>query len=189
MTAFKAARWVGDPRSGSDSGQGGVPDRESGRRQSPVDSVPGAFVSGYPRGVSFGSVIGNRTAQGRDVFRRYWDSAIDVPGPAVDRLAEIAGENSQYFVVGVVERDGGTLYCTVLFFSPEGFLGKHRKLVLTAAESHLGVRGRLYAACLRNPPGEDRSGDLLGELHASSLDLLVSAHTRSPSSVTDTEQG
>jgi nitrilase len=37
-------------------------------------------------------------------------------------------------VLGVVERDGGTLYCTVLFFSPDGYLGKHRKLIPTAAE-------------------------------------------------------
>jgi nitrilase len=36
--------------------------------------------------------------------------------------------------VGVVERDGGTLYCAALFFSPEGYLGKHRKLMPTAAE-------------------------------------------------------
>ena len=95
---------------------------------------PEAFVSGYPRGVSFGSVIGSRTAEGREVFRRYWESSIDVPGPAVDRLAEIAAATSLHLVVGVVERDIGTLYCTVLFFSPEGYLGKHRKLVPTAAE-------------------------------------------------------
>lgn len=95
---------------------------------------PEAFVSGYPRGISFGSVIGSRSPEGRDHFRRYWDSAIEVPGPAVDRLAAIAAEHDQYLVMGVIERDGGTLYCTILFFSPTGYLGKHRKLVPTAAE-------------------------------------------------------
>jgi len=35
----------------------------------------------------------------------------------------------------VVERDGGTLYCTALMFGPDGLLlGKHRKLVPTAME-------------------------------------------------------
>ena len=35
----------------------------------------------------------------------------------------------------VIERDGGTLYCTVLFFGPNGqLLGKHRKLMPTAME-------------------------------------------------------
>jgi nitrilase len=38
-------------------------------------------------------------------------------------------------VIGVIERNGGTLYCTVLFFSPDGkLMGKHRKLMPTAME-------------------------------------------------------
>ncbi|HSS94165.1 MAG TPA: nitrilase-related carbon-nitrogen hydrolase [Candidatus Dormibacteraeota bacterium] len=95
---------------------------------------PEAFISGYPRGISFGAVIGQRTPEGRDHFRRYWESSVDVPGPAVDELTALATELAIYLVVGVVEREGGTLYCTVLFFSPAGFLGKHRKVMPTAAE-------------------------------------------------------
>ena len=95
---------------------------------------PEAFVSGYPRGVSFGSVVGNRTREGREHFRRYWDSAVDMPGPDTDRLASIAAETGQHLVIGVIERDRGTLYCSALFFSPKGYLGKHRKLMPTAAE-------------------------------------------------------
>jgi nitrilase len=95
---------------------------------------PEAFVSGYPRGISFGTVIGRRTQAGRDHFRRYWESSVDVPGPAVDELAALASELAIHLVIGVIERDGGTLYCTVLFFSPDGYLGKHRKVMPTAAE-------------------------------------------------------
>ncbi len=96
---------------------------------------PEAFVSGYPKGVDFGARIGGRTPEGRRWFRRYFESAVDVPGPAVDRLSSIARENAIHLVVGVIERDGGTLYCTVLFFAPDGaFLGKHRKLMPTAME-------------------------------------------------------
>jgi nitrilase len=95
---------------------------------------PEAFVGGYPRGVTFGTVLGDRTPEGRDHFRRYWESAVDVPGPDVERLAEVARGTGLHLVVGVVEREGGTLYCTVLFLSPAGYLGKHRKLMPTAAE-------------------------------------------------------
>jgi nitrilase len=95
---------------------------------------PEAFVSGYPRGITFGSVVGSRTAEGRDHFRRYFDASVAVPGPAIDRLAEIAATYALHMVVGVIERDGGTLYCTATFFSPDGYLGKHRKLVPTASE-------------------------------------------------------
>jgi nitrilase len=96
---------------------------------------PEAFVSGYPRGLDFGAVVGSRTDEGREDFRRYWESSVDVPGPAVDYLARTARSNAIYLVVGVVERDAGTLYCTVLFFMPDGtLLGKHRKIMPTGSE-------------------------------------------------------
>ncbi|MEM6901899.1 MAG: nitrilase-related carbon-nitrogen hydrolase [Pseudomonadota bacterium] len=96
---------------------------------------PEAFVSAYPKGLDFGARLGMRSAEGREDFRRYFDSAIDVPGPDFDRLAGIAKDNGVYLVIGVIERDGGTLYCTILNYGPDGsYLGKHRKLMPTALE-------------------------------------------------------
>ena len=96
---------------------------------------PEAFLGGYPRGIGFGTVVGDRTAEGRDQFRRYWEGAVEVPGPVLDRLVRLARATSLHLVVGAVEREGGTLYCTVLFVAPDrGYLGKHRKLMPTAAE-------------------------------------------------------
>jgi nitrilase len=96
---------------------------------------PEAFVSCYPRGITFGATVGARTAEGRAWFRRYWESSVDVPGPATDRLGAIAREHGVHLVAGVIERDGGTLYCTAVFVGPDGaLLGKHRKLMPTAAE-------------------------------------------------------
>ena len=96
---------------------------------------PEAFVSAYPRGLSFGALVGSRSPEGREEYRRYWESSVDIPGPAVETLASIAAENKVYLVIGVIERAGGTLYCTVLFFSQDGvYLGKHRKLMPTASE-------------------------------------------------------
>jgi nitrilase len=96
---------------------------------------PEAFVSAYPRGLDFGAVVGARSDEGREDFRRYWESSVDVPGPAVDELSRAAQRNNMYLVIGVVERDRGTLYCSVLFFAPDGgFLGKHRKVMPTGSE-------------------------------------------------------
>ena len=105
------------------------------RRGARLTLFPEAFVSAYPRGLAFGAAVGSRSPEGREQFRIYWESAIDVPGPHVDRLAAIARANQAHLVIGVVERDGGTLYCTVLFFAPDGrYLGKHRKVMPTASE-------------------------------------------------------
>ncbi|MFP4623777.1 MAG: carbon-nitrogen hydrolase family protein [Gemmatimonadota bacterium] len=100
---------------------------------------PEAFVGGYPWGLAFGTAVGGRLPEGRRGWERYWRGAIDVPGAHTERLAEVAREHGVYLAAGVIERDsrysGGTLYCTLLYFGPDGgLLGKHRKLKPTAAE-------------------------------------------------------
>lgn len=96
---------------------------------------PEAYLAAYPKGQNYGVSIGVRTPAGREEFRRYFDSAIVVPGPETERLGQAAAAANAHVVMGVIERDGGTLYCTVLFFAPDGaLLGKHRKLMPTAGE-------------------------------------------------------
>jgi nitrilase len=96
---------------------------------------PEAFLGGYPKGEDFGARVGSRTPEGRKLFRRYYEGSIDVPGPQTDRLAAAAQAAGAWVVIGAIERDAGTLYCTALFFSPDGKLvGKHRKLMPTAME-------------------------------------------------------
>lgn len=98
---------------------------------------PEAFIPAYPRGLSFGVTVGNRSAEGRQLFARYFNNAVEVPGPATERLGAAAREAGLHLAIGVIERDrlGGTLYCTLLYFGPDGaLLGKHRKLKPTAAE-------------------------------------------------------
>lgn len=98
---------------------------------------PESFIPAYPAGLGFGTVVGSRTQAGREQFREYWENSVEVPGPVTKQIGEIALENSLYIVMGVTERDrvNKTLYCTLLYFSPDGSLiGKHRKIKPTAAE-------------------------------------------------------
>ena len=108
---------------------------QAARQGATLVVMPEAFVSAYPIGLDFGARIGLRQPKGRDDFRRYYESALEVPGSACDALGKAAREAGVYLVIGVIERDGGTLYCTVLFCSPDGrLMGKHRKLMPTAME-------------------------------------------------------
>jgi len=98
---------------------------------------PETFIPGYPAGLGFGTVGGSRTQAGRDQFREYWQNSAEVPGVYTDKLGECARKNKVYLTVGVTERDkvNKTLYCTLLYFGPDGnLLGKHRKIKPTAAE-------------------------------------------------------
>ena len=100
---------------------------------------PEAFISVYPRGLTFGTVIGSRSPSGRRIWQRYWEESIDVPGPETEKLGAAAAKAGVYLAIGVIERDSttsrGTLFCTLLYFGPDGrLLGLHRKLKPTAAE-------------------------------------------------------
>ncbi|HET6318046.1 MAG TPA: carbon-nitrogen hydrolase family protein [Chloroflexota bacterium] len=100
---------------------------------------PEAFIPAYPRGMGFGTVVGGRTDEGRRTFARYWEHSVDVPGPVTEALGEAAQRAQAYVGMGVIERSsparGSTLYCTLLYFGPDGtLLGKHRKLKPTGAE-------------------------------------------------------
>ena len=96
---------------------------------------PEAFIGGYLKGHDFGVSLGIRSPEGREDFRRLYESALQVPGPACDSIGSVARDHGMHIVVGVIERDGGTLFCTALMFGPSGqLLGKHRKLVPTAFE-------------------------------------------------------
>ncbi len=110
-------------------------DLTSDARNDGADLVvfPEAFVGGYPKGHSFGAVVGERTEEGRDWYRRYFDGALTIPGPELEQIADAS--HGLHLVVGVIEREHGTLYCSVVFLGPEGdLLGLHRKLMPTAAE-------------------------------------------------------
>lgn len=97
---------------------------------------PEAYIPAYPRGLSFGTVVGDRSSDGREVWLKYVENSIEVPGDECLELARIAKKAQAYLVIGVIEKvSSGTLYCTMLYFSPNGkLIGKHRKLKPTAAE-------------------------------------------------------
>lgn len=115
---------------------------EAAGRGAELIVLPEAFLGGYPKGLDFGITVGARSPEGRDLFRRYYQGAIEVPGPQTDHLAEVAADTGAHLVVGAIERAGGTLYCVSLFFTPaDGLVATHRKLVPTAAERYLWGQG------------------------------------------------
>ncbi|MFN3970196.1 MAG: carbon-nitrogen hydrolase family protein [Gemmobacter sp.] len=109
--------------------------REAASHGARLIVFPEALLGGYPKGASFGAPVGMRKPEGREAFRRYHAAAIDLDGPEVALVAEATAETGTFSVIGCIERDGGTLYCTALYFDgARGLVGKHRKLMPTAAE-------------------------------------------------------
>ncbi|GAO17446.1 hypothetical protein UVI_02052130 [Ustilaginoidea virens] len=132
--------------------------------------LPEAFIGGYPHGSTFGCVVGERTVQGREEFAKYFDGAVDLgdivgggagagdrwvkrelPGlgdanlrgdGTREELEKIANETGVFIVTGLVEKAGGSLYCSVVYVCPkEGMVGKRRKVMPTAAERLIWAQG------------------------------------------------
>jgi nitrilase len=92
---------------------------------------PEALIGGYPKGMDFGARVGQRSDEGRAQFRRYAEGALT----NFEAIAAVARDTGLWLIGGVIERDGGTLYCTVTYHAPDGTLtGKHRKVMPTGTE-------------------------------------------------------
>ncbi len=104
--------------------------------------MPEALLGGYPKGEIFGARLGYRLPEGREAFARYYDNAIDVPGPETEALAGLSQRTGASLVVGAIERGGNTLYCSALFFEPGiGLAARHRKLMPTGTERLIWGQG------------------------------------------------
>jgi nitrilase len=112
---------------------------EAARQGARVLVFPEAYIGGYPKGADFHIFIGARTPEGRADYQKYYEAAVTLDGPELAALAQTAGELDLTVCVGIIERDGGTLYCTAAYLGrgADGHgtvLGRHRKLMPTALE-------------------------------------------------------
>ncbi|CAJ0600020.1 unnamed protein product [Cylicocyclus nassatus] len=67
-----------------------------------------AFIGGYPKGLDFGIVLATRSQRVAMSLQ-----TIEENGPEFRRIAELASTLGINIVTGVVEKQGGTLYCSV----------------------------------------------------------------------------
>jgi nitrilase len=100
--------------------------------------LPETFVSVYPSSAWAKALAGWSEPGAKHTWARIAREAVEVPGPACDRLGAIAREHGVWLVTGVNEVDPerpGTIYNTLLYHDPEGRLAlHHRKLVPTNHE-------------------------------------------------------
>jgi nitrilase len=102
-------------------------------------SVDGAELVVFPEVFVPGTPVWIDTAriwdEDDDWYALLADQAVVVPSAETERIGEIARDAGVWLVIGVNERDGGTIYNTVLYFAPDGTLANtHRKLMPTGSE-------------------------------------------------------
>ena len=106
---------------------------------------PETFIPAYPSSAWAKALAGWADPRAKGAFAMLARESVEVPGPAADRLGEIARDNDVWLVTGVNERDPedpGTLYNALLYHGPDGKLAiHHRKLVPTNHERLIWGQG------------------------------------------------
>lgn len=99
---------------------------------------PESFIPCYPRGLSFEAVIGRRTDKGRDLWLDYRTNSLATDSPQTRRIGEAVREAGMFVGLGVTERLGHSLYCSLFYFGKDGsLLGAHRKIKPTGLERYV----------------------------------------------------
>lgn len=111
--------------------------RQAGEAGANLVVFPETYLPGYPYW------IWSHTAKyAAPLFAELYANSVVLPGPESDAIAEAAREAGLWVAIGMDEREGGTLYNTLAYYSPQGELvARHRKLQPTNAERTVWGRG------------------------------------------------
>ena len=111
--------------------------REAGRQGAQLVAFPETYLPGYPHW------IWSHTAKyAAPLFAELYQNAVELPSQSSRQIGAAARDAGVWVVLGVDEREGGTLYNTQVYFSPSGELvARHRKLHPTNAERTVWGRG------------------------------------------------
>jgi nitrilase len=106
---------------------------------------PETFVPVYPSSVWAKALAGWAEPGAKEAFALLARESVAVPGPACERLGEVARDHDVWLVTGVNEVDPdrpGTVYNSLLYHAPDGTLAvHHRKLVPTNHERLIWGQG------------------------------------------------
>lgn len=135
VAAVHAAPVLLDPGATAEKACGLIAD--AGREGISLLVFPEVFLPGFPYWINL-----YPPAQQFGMHARYRAASVEVGGPEVAQVREAAREAGVNVVLGVSERDGGTLYNTQLHIDEQGaLLGRHRKLQPTYAERFVWGQG------------------------------------------------
>ncbi|MFQ5682582.1 MAG: carbon-nitrogen hydrolase family protein [Candidatus Binatia bacterium] len=114
--------------------------RTAGREGARVIGFPEAYIPAFPHWFEY------RVAREcKPLIKELFKNSVEIPSPVTDAICEAARDVQATVVMGLNERDPGTmgtLYNTQLFIGPDGhILGKHRKLVPTWTERLVHTAG------------------------------------------------
>ncbi|HET9199605.1 MAG TPA: carbon-nitrogen hydrolase family protein [Dehalococcoidia bacterium] len=117
---------------------------EAASRGARLIVFPEAFIPTYPDWVW--ALAPGEAGKHAALYAQLLEQSVVVPSPATERLCQAARDAGAFVVMGINERNdeasSTSLYCCLLYIDDKGeIIGKHRKLVPTAAERLVWAQG------------------------------------------------
>ena len=116
---------------------------EAGKKGIRLVVFPETWLTGYPVWIDTApeaAIWGN--ADAKAAFRRLYENSPSIHSDEIGQLRKAAAKARVNIVMGMNEKDGRTLYNSMLYISDEGeILAKHRKLIPTYTERMIWGRG------------------------------------------------
>jgi aliphatic nitrilase len=110
---------------------------EAGREGAGLIAFPETFLPGYPFWIWT-----HTTRHSAPLFAELYANAVELPSEASRAIGDAARRAGAWVVMGLNEREGGTLYNTLAYFDDQGRLvARHRKLQPTHVERTIWGRG------------------------------------------------
>jgi nitrilase len=111
--------------------------QQAASQQASLIVFPEALLGGYPKGMDFGASVGIRTPKGRSLFADYAACAVERDDATYRAVANLAATHKLFLLTGMLEKEGGTLYCSVVLFSPSGNVLNHRRKLMPTAQERV----------------------------------------------------
>jgi len=111
------------------------------------------LIPGYPEwlGMTGGAVFNDKKQ--KQAFGKYWKESVALDGPIVKDMCSLAKEHQVMLIGGIAEKEGGSVYCTVITIGMNGeVLGRHRKLKPTYEERLVWADGDGKGLVVHNTP-------------------------------------
>ncbi|HHU76877.1 MAG TPA: carbon-nitrogen hydrolase family protein [Firmicutes bacterium] len=102
--------------------------------------------------------------EGLAFSQKFFENSVEIPSETTKKIGETARKNNVYVVAGISEREGKTLYNTLLYYNNQGeIIGKHRKLKPTGSEKLVWGEGDGSTHRIYETPFGNLGGLICGE--------------------------
>ena len=115
---------------------------EAAKNGAQLIAFPETWLPGYPLWIDSApnaAIWGNPNAKA--IFNVLFQNSLEIPGNHLTKLLEAAKQTGTYVIMGANEKQGGTIYNTLIYIDKNGKYKVHRKLVPTYTERLVWGRG------------------------------------------------